>query len=188
MINLFNNNKAQGLSEVDLIKLSIKDNRYFAPIYEKYYEQIFKFIYLRVAQLDEAKDITSQVFLKTLINLKRYKDIGVPFVSWIYRIALNEVNQHYRNLNKRRVVNINDIDIKNIALDVDRIYDFELQDKMIATLNELDELQIILLELRYFEQRSFKEIALILNITESNAKIKVYRLLDELKTKLTKDV
>ena len=174
MFPLFNRKKITLSSEIELIKLSIKDNRYFAPIYERYYEQIFKFIYLRVDQLEEANDITSQVFLKTLLNLKSYKDRGLPFVSWIYRIALNEVNQYYRDKNKRRVININDIDVKNIATDIEGSYNYELQDKMIQALNELDELKVILLELRYFEKRSFKEIAFILDITESNAKIKVY--------------
>ena len=184
MLSSFRKKKITTQSEKKLIELSKKDSRYFAPVYEKYHEQIFRFVYKRMSGMDEANDITSQVFLKALVHLKSYKHTGAPFVSWIYRIAINEINQYYRDNKKKRTINISDIDVKSIVNDVDVTYNFDLQDKMIATLNDLDDLKVLLLELRYFEKRSFKEIASILNITESNAKIKVYRLLEELKHKL----
>src|SRR5690606_38641575 len=100
------------------IELSKKDNRYFAPIYERYHEQIFRFVYKRMDNIDDAGDITSQVFFKALVNLKSFKHTASPFVSWLYRIALNEVNQFYRDQKKKRTVNINDMDIRNIVQDV----------------------------------------------------------------------
>ena len=112
MLSIFKKKKIPPQSEKQLIELSKADSRYFAPIYEKYYEQIFRFVYKRMNGLDEANDITSQVFLKTLINLKKYKHTGAPFVSWVYRIALNEVNQYYRDKKKKRTINIKDIDVK----------------------------------------------------------------------------
>ncbi|MCB0401461.1 MAG: sigma-70 family RNA polymerase sigma factor [Flavobacteriales bacterium] len=171
-------------SEKKLIELSKRDSRYFAPLYEKYHEQIFRFVYKRMNDLDDSSDITSQVFLKALVHIKNYKHTGVPFVAWLYRIAINEINQYYRDKKKKRTINISHVDVRNIVNDAEVKYNFEMQDKMIASLNELDDLKILLLELRYFEKRSFKEIASILNITESNAKIKVYRLLEELQKKL----
>jgi RNA polymerase sigma-70 factor (ECF subfamily) len=48
----------------------------------------------------------------------------------------------------------------------------------IQSLNQ-DELQFI--EMRFFEDRSFKEIGMILNITENNAKVKTYRILDKIR-------
>ncbi len=185
MLSVFKKNNRTPHTEQELIELSKTDKRYFAPIYERYHEQIFRFVYKRMSSMDEANDITSQVFLKTLLNLPKYKHTGAPFVSWVYRIALNEVNQYYRDKKKKRTININDFDIKHIIKDAEMTHDYQLQDKMIETLNELDEIKVLLLEMRYFEKRSFKEIASILNITESNAKVKVYRLLEELKKKLS---
>ncbi len=52
---------------------------------------------------------------------------------------------------------------------------------LVELLNELDEAEVQLLELRFFEQRPFKEVAYILEITENNAKVKTYRILDKLK-------
>ena len=44
----------------------------------------------------------------------------------------------------------------------------------------------MLFELRFFEKRPFKEIAEILNLTETNAKVKLYRILERVKKTLTK--
>lgn len=56
-----------------------------------------------------------------------------------------------------------------------------LKDKLGVMLQKLSETELHLIELRFFERLSFKEIAGILSITEVNAKVKVYRTLDKLK-------
>ena len=65
--NLFNKRVNKIKSEKDLIDLAKKDSRYFAPIYKKYHEPIFRFVYQRMDSQADASDITSQVFLKALI-------------------------------------------------------------------------------------------------------------------------
>jgi RNA polymerase sigma-70 factor, ECF subfamily len=56
---------------------------------------------------------------------------------------------------------------------------------MLQSLDTLKEDDLQLIELRFFEQRSFKEVAEIVGITENNAKVKVHRILERLKRKLT---
>ena len=48
MFPFFHRKKIVPKSEQELIELSKKDNRYFAPIYENYHEQVFRFIYKRI--------------------------------------------------------------------------------------------------------------------------------------------
>ena len=55
-------------SEKELINLAKNNSNYFDPIYTKYHEQIFRFVYQRLNNQDDAADITSQVFLKALLN------------------------------------------------------------------------------------------------------------------------
>jgi RNA polymerase sigma-70 factor (ECF subfamily) len=55
---------------------------------------------------------------------------------------------------------------------------------LLRTLDDLKEDDLQLIELRFFEQRAFKEIADITGITENNAKVKVHRILERLKRKL----
>jgi len=57
---------------------------------------------------------------------------------------------------------------------------------LIRELNELDDLELRLLELKFFEEQSFKQISELLEIGESAAKMRLYRLLGKLKRKLGK--
>jgi RNA polymerase sigma-70 factor (ECF subfamily) len=179
-VSFFKKNKIPK-TEKELILLAKKNSNYFAPIYKKYHEQIYRFVYQRMDSQDDAADITSQVFLKALINLHKYEFRGFLFSSWLYRIALNEVNQHYRKNKNKRTVSINENDIKTIIDETGDSYDNEKREKLLKALSSLDEDKIVLIEMRFFEKRSFKEIAQVLNITENNAKVRTYRILDEMK-------
>lgn len=178
---LFNKRNKNVKSEKDLIDLAKRDSRHFAPIYKKYHEPIFRFVYQRLASKDDASDITSQVFLKALINLPKYQHEGFPFSSWLYKIALNEINQFYRDQSKKRTINVNESQLKDVAEEVGELYDENKQQQLIKALAVLDGEKLVLIEMRFFEKRAFKEMAQILNITENNAKVKTYRVLDELK-------
>jgi RNA polymerase sigma-70 factor (ECF subfamily) len=130
---------------------------------------------------DAAADITSQVFLKAIINIGSYQHKGFPFSSWLYRIAINEVNQYYRQNKKGRIVNLDENDIKNIMVEAELSFDDNKREKLVEVLASLSQEKVELIEMRFFEKRSFSEIASILKITENNAKVKTYRVLDEMK-------
>ncbi len=77
--------------EEEQIRLAQQDASKFDVLYNHYFEQIFMFALKRVEDKDVAADITSQIFFKALQNLKKYKPQGLPFASWLYRIARNEI-------------------------------------------------------------------------------------------------
>jgi RNA polymerase sigma-70 factor (ECF subfamily) len=167
-------------NEKQQIEDSKTDPQRFEPLYIKYYEQILKFVYKRIESLDDVREITSIVFTKALTNINSYKDQGFPFSSWLYRIAINEINQFYRDANKIRVISIDEKGINNIAEETGSEKD-ELISTLKKALRYLSAEDLMLLELRYFESRSFSEVGQLLNITEINAKVKTYRILDKLK-------
>lgn len=162
-----------------------KDPAHFSYLYDKYFEQIFNFIFRRIDEENITADLTSQTFLKALQNLKKYQNRGLPFSAWLYRIAANEVNKHYRRSNRRYIFSIEENLIKNFieSDNDDAAYEENLQ-KIINTLKKLDTNDVIILELRFFEERSFKDIAYILDIKESSAKMRTYRALEKLKNKI----
>lgn len=180
-LSLFNKRNINDKSEKDLINMAKKDSRFFAPIYKKYHEPIYRFVYQRMGSQADAADITSQVFLKALINLPKYQFKGYPFSSWLYKIALNEVNQFYRLNSKNRIINVDENQLKEVIEEAGEVYDEIRQTKLLSVLAELAGEKLILIEMRFFEKRPFKEIAQILNITENNAKVKTYRVLNEMK-------
>ena len=171
-----------------LIQKAQANRQSFKPLYERYHEGIFLYVYKRVADEAVSADITSQVFLKAMQKLDKYTFKGVPFSAWLYRIASNEVVQHYRDTKKNRVVSINDSQLDDMAeeLSYNDSKDI-LQEKMIQGLNHLNEVELQLIELRYFEQLPFKEIAVIMEMTESNAKVKTYRITNKLSKIINKE-
>ena len=84
------------LTEIELIEKSKKDKRFFQPLYEKYYEQVFRLVFSRVQDMDLAGDITSEAFGKALSHLNDYKYQGYPLSAWLARIALNSCYDYFR--------------------------------------------------------------------------------------------
>lgn len=164
-----------------LVEAARKDPGQFRPLYNRYYERIFLFVWQRVDDKEVAHDVTSQVFLKAMLNLGKYRFRGVPFASWLYRIARSEVYNMFRQQQAHRTVNIESAGLRDMfdEMEEDRYAPYiEVLKESVAELPE-DDIQYI--EMRFFEKRSFKEIAEILGMTENNAKVKTYRILGRLK-------
>ncbi len=154
----------------------------FRVLYNRYYEAIFRFVYQRTLDQDTTADITSQVFLKAMQNLHKYTYQGVPFSAWLYRIATNEITQFYRKTNKTRVVALEDYHTSELAHEFDDKEGLEMNILQLkAVIQDLDPDDVVLIELRFFEKRSFKEVGDILDMTENNAKVKMYRLLQKMR-------
>ncbi len=173
-------------SEFMQIEAAKRDATNFGPIYNKYYKQIFGYIYQRMEDKDVAFDVTSQVFLKALTNLHKYEFKGVPFASWLYRIAHSEVMQVFRDKKSSRTVNADVADIKHLCEEIQESYYEDFMPALGRIIKDLPEDELQLIEMRFFEKRPFKEIAEIMMMTENNTKVKLYRILERLKKVLTK--
>jgi RNA polymerase sigma-70 factor (ECF subfamily) len=121
-----------------------------------------------------------------MVKLSQFKFKGTPFSSWLYRIALNEINMMYRKDKVQRSIKTDEQELKSVIQEISPDDDIDEQYKKVEeVLNDFAEEDVQLIELRFFEKRAFKEIGDILNMTENNAKVKLYRLLDKLKSHLT---
>ncbi|HSY76001.1 MAG TPA: sigma-70 family RNA polymerase sigma factor [Bacteroidia bacterium] len=174
------------LSEQKEIEAAKTDPARFEVLYNKYYEPILQFVYKRVEGKEAAFDITSQVFLNAMLKLSQFKFMGTPFSSWLYRIALNEINMLYRKDKIQRSIKVDESELKSVIHEINPDDDIDAQyQRVTEVLGDFPEEDIQLIELRFFEKRAFKEIGDIMNMTENNAKVKLYRLLDKLKSQLT---
>lgn len=177
----------QQLDEEELqIKAAIANPQAFAVLYDKYYLRIFRYVFQRVENEDTAADVTSVVFSKALFSLSKYQFRGVPFSAWLFRVAQNELNQLFRKNKVQKVVNIPLENLAQIAEDAGeenlegRIEDLKKAMKDLSG----DELELI--EQRYFENRSYKEMSEMLDMEENNARVKTFRVVQKLKNLLTK--
>jgi RNA polymerase sigma-70 factor (ECF subfamily) len=181
--SVYHKSKNEIKQELTQIKKAQDDPRQFAPIYNRYYDEIFIYISKRIDDHDMVADITSKTFTNCLGSLHKFKFMGVPFSAWLYKIAINEVRQFFRQQkNCPRTVCLTDLnftEIKEETIEESKYDDaYKLIPKLLSQLNE-NELQCI--ELRFFEQKSFKEIGFMLGLTEVNAKVRTYRILNKLK-------
>ena len=169
-------------SDEELIAKAKADVRAFKPLYEKYYKRIFLFLLHRVGDKELSADLSSHVFLKAMDGLGKYECRGLPFSSWLYRIAVNECNSFYRRHNRIRTVVLE-------PYHADQVYEEmfgdttaeDLRRNLPAILQKLRPAELQVIELRFLEGRPFREVADILNISETHAKVKTYRVLDKMK-------
>jgi len=178
------------LTEPEIIRLAKTDKHYFGKLYDVYFDSIFRFVFKRLGGLEDvAADLTQQTFMKAMANMNRYQDRGLPFSSWLYRIAQNEVSMYFRKQKKTRSVPIDEGRVTEMATEANIPMSYMSQDeqeKLIDILNMLNEGHMDLIELRFFQEMSFRQIAEIYNITEANAKMRVYRVLEKI-NKMWKD-
>jgi RNA polymerase sigma-70 factor, ECF subfamily len=172
----------QLLLEEEVIRKAQSSPEAFRVLYEKYYKLIFLFLLHRVGEKDLTADLTSQVFLKAFLNLKKYQFKGLPFSAWLYRIAVNECNSFFRKNKRERLVVLEDELAENLYEEMfgPEVMD-ELKQKLPLILEKLKPEELELIELRFLEDRAFKEVAEILGISENYAKVRTYRTLDKMK-------
>jgi len=173
---------ASNLEEEKIIEAAKKDAAHFRFLYEKYFKRIFLFIYHRVEDRSEASDLASQVFLKAMQRLHQYQSRGLPFSAWLYRIAVNECTDFFRKNKRAKVVYVEDISFNHLYEEMfpDDI-NVELEKKLHLVLRQLNEREMQIIELRFFEGLPYKMVADILETTENNVKAKTYRILEKMK-------
>ena len=88
-------------SEDYLVQQAIKrDRAAFTALYENCVDRVYRHVYYRVSNHDEAEDITQEAFVRAWKVIDKYKKTGAPFVSWIITIAGNLVIDYYRRQQK----------------------------------------------------------------------------------------
>jgi RNA polymerase sigma-70 factor (ECF subfamily) len=170
------------------------DKEAFAGLYDLYIEKIYRFVFLKVSNKEEAEDITSEVFLKVwnylIDEISVQKKIG-SFSGLIYSIARNLVIDFYRkkaNRNECVIEKIEDLEEdKNLSAKdsleekIDLKYDME--NIMSAIQNLKKEYQELVL-LKYIEELSVSEISEITGKKSINIRVTLHRALKILKKEL----
>ena len=172
--------------ELAIIKLAVDNPKYFEPIYDRYFEDVLRFVNKRLNDLDKSSDLTQEIFIKAMLNLHKFEYRGFPFSSWLFKIAYNEVNSFFRKRSKEKVVYVSNEEILPLAIELDsdleqkKLFEVRWQ-QVVDAINLLNDDQQKLIELRFMDKMPFKEIALLVGISESNAKIKVFRAIKKLR-------
>ena len=85
-------------SDADLVAEARRDSNAFAALFDRYWDPIFGFCYLRLGDWHEAEDVASQVFFNAMTSLPRFESRGTEdtFRAWLFGIARNLVGTSHR--------------------------------------------------------------------------------------------
>jgi RNA polymerase sigma-70 factor, ECF subfamily len=169
--------------EKHIIESAIRgESEAFGLLYDRYQPQIYRFIYLKVGHREEAEDLTHQVFVNAWQNVEKYEFRSLPFSSWLYRIARNQVVDYYRSYKGNKEQNLETIaELKadhSIELTLDTSLAFKKVQGALTRLNP--DYQDILI-MRFTEDMSPKEIAAALGKSVGAVKVAQHRALANLK-------
>ncbi len=173
-------------TEKDRIIKAKKNLREFDYLYRKYFPKINNFVFHRVTDESVRNEIVSNVFFKAMKRLSLFRFLDskrCSFSSWLYRIAVNEVNQYYRN--RKRDEKIREMHKLNPEPISSNELNFEIVRKKIETFN-LEEQNLI--ALRFFEKLSYKDIAEISKKKEGAVKVRIHRILNKLRESLKREI
>jgi len=163
------------------------DEGSFERLFEHFFPKIDRFIRFRVKE-ENVEDLVSDVFLRTVQNLKRYQvQPKAKFSSWLFRIAHNRVIDHYRR--HKELVGLESEEDnyflaipENEDLQPDNLTERAINhDKLFLLLKKLPRLQREVLELRFLEHFSNSEIAHIVGKSEGNIRVIQLRALREIR-------
>ncbi len=165
------------------------ETRLFESFLEKYSQQVF-ILTLRIIECQEdAEELTQDVFLKAFEHLSSFK-ADSSFSTWIYRIAYNTAITAARKKKQNPLV-VDDALIANLSdAQVDNVLDDEREEqieKLHRAISCLSAEERALITLHYEEEKPLSEVALILGMTENNAKVKLHRIRKKLYVLITRD-
>ena len=128
--------------------------------FETTYDQVVRYIALRIGDRDQAEDLASEVFVKALKKADSYKPEGKPIQAWLFRIAHNLLVDHLRKRTRNRPA-VSLSDVGDIPIDDDTDERMQQQDEL-SMLNEamsgLTEAERQVLSMRFSGEMRAEEI------------------------------
>ena len=138
-----------------------RDQVALTQLYEENFDKIYRYIVLKIGDRTEAEDMTQQVFLHALQSISSYKCKGMPFSSWLYRIAHNQVVDYFRKKSKHATVPL-DESLPLPAADGDPKYLVEKKvefEEVVKATRKLTAAQQEVISLRFASELSITEVA-----------------------------
>lgn len=150
-------------------------------LYTRYHQRIYNFLAQMTKDREQGEDLTQNVFLRMIKYRKSYK-AGMRFQSWIYQMARNAFSDHYQK-HKHRADKFMDVEqIGNKASSAhEDMEQAEKENLLNQSMTLLSDEQRELLFLTRYQHMKYEEVALIMETTVANIKVKVHRAIGKLR-------
>ena len=158
-----------------LIEAAQADPSRFVELYDRNVDRIYAYVSRRAGSRTVAEDVTSEVFEQALTNLATFEWRGVPFVAWLYRIASNTLADHWKREGR---------DSHELPPDVPDEREHQELERRVSLYQLVDRLpdaQRQVIQMRFVEGRSIREVAVALDRSEGAVKQLQLRALENLR-------
>ena len=186
IIPLFHNYR-RDTDEALMPLIQRKDERAFDELFLRYARKLQGFFWRRTGGNEaEAADLTQEVFLRVWEKAKRYNP-STNVHTWVFSIAYNLLTDHYRHIGYQEQYTAYAQSSETEAKDenVSILLDKEQFDKALSeVLTALSEAEQLLFDLRFTQELSVAEIAVIIQIPEGTVKSRLHSLTQKLRLKL----
>ncbi|MDY6837402.1 MAG: RNA polymerase sigma factor [Thermodesulfobacteriota bacterium] len=179
-----------GVQVTSLVKLARDGDRAaFGRLVELFQEPIFRMVYYRTRSRMDAEDLTQDIFVKAFKSLAKLRDLE-RFRPWLFRMAVNRVTDFYRKKRLLAIFKTRDHDSEADPKDVEAQQDPSALDDVIkeefwklvtSFSNTLSRREKEVFFLRFMDHLSIREIAQVLDKSESAVKTHLYRGLKKFK-------
>jgi RNA polymerase sigma-70 factor (ECF subfamily) len=172
--------------ELLLIAAAQKDPARFGDIYERYFDRVYAYIARRVGNRDAAQDLTADVFHRALANIGKYESRGVPFAAWLFRIAANAIADKWKHAAKETGLPsearaaAEEIDAGKSDMDA-----AEHHARLFRSVRTLPAEQRRVIQMRFAEEKSIRDIAEALRKSEGAIKQLQFRALQNLRERMS---
>jgi RNA polymerase sigma factor (sigma-70 family) len=166
-----------------MLKVKNGDIDKMGLLYERYYRQLYRFLFNMTRQKELSEDMVQNIFMRMLKYPDGFVGFG-EFRMWMYHIARNTLNDHFRKVKRTP----SSIDLKDFE---EKIAGDSHSDKKIEKEQDIEMLEIAmqklsddnreLLILCRFQELKYNEIAVLMNTTEGAVKVRVHRAMEQLK-------
>lgn len=180
-------NYRRDTDEALMLLIQRKDERAFDELFLRYARKLQGFFWRRTGGNEaEAADLTQEVFLRVWEKAKRYNP-STNVHTWVFSIAYNLLTDHYRHIGyqEQYTAYVQSSETEAIDENVSILLDKEQFDKALSeVLTALSEAEQLLFDLRFTQELSVAEIAVIIQIPEGTVKSRLHSLTQKLRLKL----
>ncbi len=170
--------KLLSMTDEQLVKAYAQgSNEAFDVLLKRHQERIYNYILRIIKNEDVANDIFQDTFVKAILTIKqgRYTETG-KFPAWISRIAHNLIIDYYRQEKSENMQSsdLDDVDVlnrKELCEETieDVIISAQIKEDVKYLISKLPDLQREVLNMRYYQNLSFKEIAELTGVSINTA-------------------
>lgn len=164
------------VDERTLVEAAKADPARFLELYDRHFHRLYAYVIRRTGNRADAEDVTAEVFHRALANLPGYEWRGIPFVAWLYRIAAHELSDRRRSAARAIVTQPPDSETSSPDFER-RVMLFQLVDRLPA-----DQRRVV--EMRFGDDKSIREVAMALARSEGAVKQLQRRALENLRVNL----